>query len=94
MSWVFLGRCEQASCVPFGAFTVIGFLRYPTLTGPGMPSVRCLERQLLCKPLSTKEKATRTYLHLPLFHSLFSSLINTSLSQSLACDLFRSLTTT
>ncbi len=30
-----------------------------------MPSVRCLERQLLCKPLSTKEKATRTYSHLP-----------------------------
>ncbi len=31
-------------------FTATGFLRYPTSTGPGMPSVRCLERQLLCKP--------------------------------------------
>ncbi len=49
MSWVFLGRCEQASCVLIGAFTAIGFLRYPTLTAPGMPSVRCLECQQLCK---------------------------------------------
>ncbi len=40
-------------------------LRYPTSTGPGMLSVRCLERQLLWKPLSTKESATRTYSHLP-----------------------------
>ncbi|MCE9780167.1 hypothetical protein, partial [Shewanella algae] len=54
------------------AFTATGSLRYPTSTGPGMPSVRCLERQLLCKPLSTKEKATRTYSHLPYAQGLDS----------------------
>ncbi len=39
-----------------GEFTVTGSLGYPTSTGPGMPSVRCLERQLLCKPLFTSRE--------------------------------------